>query len=215
MSATASSSAPRRHSPVHEADPRRSSDGPTSASSASRTAAESVGTVRRSSVGRPGQGGTTVAPWLRGSTTSTRPGRSTSAAAAPNAASMRVMPVIESAKARIDEPGAGQAGPERAGLARRPRSAAAAAGRPSRGTARGAGRPSAAAAGRTDRSRARQRRARRPRCWRPRRPAGPVREHLAHVLGRQAQLRDEQHRAEVARCVEPHGLDAAVLGRGH
>ena len=110
-----------------------------------------------------------------------RPGRSTSAAAAKNAASIRVMPGHRVGEREDRRAGARQARPERAGLARRLDQRAAAAGRPPRGTARGGGRRSAAPAGRTGRWPARRRRARRrPRfatasAQRHRRPAGPSR----------------------------------------
>ncbi len=44
-------------------------------------------------------------------------------------------------------------------------------------------------------------------------PWHDVREHLAHLGRGQAQVRDEEDRAQVSRRVEAHGLDAAV-GRG-
>ena len=56
----------------------------------------------------------------------------------------------------------------------------------------------------------------RARGWRPRRRAGRCPAgRLAHLLGREPQLRDEQHRPEVARGIEADGLDALVDQAGH
>ena len=96
-----------------------------------------------------------------------------------------------------------------------PRPSSAAAGRPPRGTARGGGRRSAARAGRSGRWPARPRRPRpRPRLATASASGTVAGQRRAHLVGRQAQLGDEQDRPQVARRVEPDRLDALVGWRG-
>ena len=123
-------------------------------------------------------------------------------------ASIRVIPAIESANARIVEPAPDRQAPS-APAARAASTSAAAAGRRPRGTARGAGRRSAGAS----RSKRPVARPATPTATAPRlataSASGTVAgQRGAHLVGRQAQLRDEQDGPQVARRIEPDRLDA-------
>ena len=149
------------------------------------------------------------APWLRGTTTATRPARPHAAASARNAASIGLGRSAGRDEREDRRPGAGQARTRAPRPRARPASAAAAPGRRPSGTARGGGRWSGRRAARGGRvAMPATPIATRPRfstAWRSGTCSGST---PPHVLGRQPAVGDEQHAAQAVRGVEPDGRDA-------